>query len=45
MSETRNELAYEYYNVKPEVLWSIVKYELTPIKLIIKKILDIENAE
>jgi uncharacterized protein with HEPN domain len=43
MRETRNELAHEYYNVKPEVLWSIIKYELPPIKLIIKKILDKET--
>lgn len=27
MRQTRNELAHEYYNVKPEVLWSIIKYE------------------
>ena len=40
MRETRNELAHEYYNVKPDVLWSIIKYELPPIKPIIKKILD-----
>jgi uncharacterized protein with HEPN domain len=42
MKETRNELAHEYYNVKPAVLWSIVKYELPPIKPIIKKIIDAE---
>ncbi len=40
MKETRNELAHEYYNVKPEVLWAIVKFELPTIKPIIKKILD-----
>jgi uncharacterized protein with HEPN domain len=44
MKETRNELAHEYYNVKPEVLWSIVKYELPPIKPIIKKIIDNETT-
>ena len=43
MRETRNELAHEYYNVKPEVLWVIVKFELPPIKPIIKKILDKET--
>jgi uncharacterized protein with HEPN domain len=43
MRETRNELAHEYYNVKPDVLWSIIKYELPPIKPVIKKILDKET--
>ena len=43
MRETRNELAHEYYNVKPEVLWAIIKYELPPIKPLIKKILDKET--
>jgi uncharacterized protein with HEPN domain len=43
MRETRNELAHEYYNVKPDVLWAIIKYELPPIKPIIKKILDDET--
>jgi uncharacterized protein with HEPN domain len=42
MRETRNELAHEYYNVKPEVSWSIVKRELPPLKPIIKKMLDRE---
>jgi uncharacterized protein with HEPN domain len=45
MKETRNELAHEYYNIKPEVLWAIVKYELPPIKPIIKKIIDREAPE
>jgi Uncharacterized conserved protein len=40
MRETRNELAHEYYSVKPEVLWGIVKYELPPLKLLIKELLD-----
>lgn len=40
MKETRNELAHEYYNVKPEVLWSIVKYELPPLKPMIKQMMD-----
>jgi uncharacterized protein with HEPN domain len=40
MKETRNELAHEYYNIKPEVLWSIVKYELPPLKPLIKQIID-----
>jgi len=43
MRETRNELAHEYYNVKPEVLWSIVKQELPPLKPIIKEMLDKET--
>jgi uncharacterized protein with HEPN domain len=43
MRETRNELAHEYYNVKPEVLWSIVKHELPPIKPIIKEMLEKET--
>jgi uncharacterized protein with HEPN domain len=43
MRETRNELAHEYYNVKPEALWSIIKYELPPIKPLIKKILAKET--
>ena len=43
MRETRNELAHEYYNVKPSALWAIIKYELPPIKPIIKKILDKET--
>ncbi len=43
MRETRNELAHEYYNVKPEVLWSIVKYELPPLKPIIKEMLENET--
>lgn len=42
MRETRNELAHEYYNVKPEVLWSIVKQELPPLRPIIKEMLDKE---
>jgi uncharacterized protein with HEPN domain len=42
MRETRNELAHEYYNVKPEVLWSIVKFELPPLKPLIKEMLDKE---
>jgi len=45
MRETRNELAHEYYNVKPDVLWSIIKYELPPIKPIIKKLLDNETSK
>lgn len=45
MRETRNELAHEYYNVKPEVLWSIIKYELPPIKPIIQKILNKETPQ
>lgn len=44
MRQTRNELAYEYYNVKPQVLWSIIKYELPPIKLLIKEIIDKEET-
>jgi len=40
MKETRNELAHEYYNIKPEVLWAIVKYELPPLKPLIKQIMD-----
>ncbi len=44
MRETRNELAHEYYNVKPEVLWGIIKNELPPIKPIIKKILEKETT-
>jgi len=43
MRQTRNELAHEYYNVKPEVLWSIVKYELPPLKPIIKEMLNKET--
>ncbi len=43
MRETRNELAHEYYNVRPEVLWSIVKQELPPLKPIIKKMLGKET--
>jgi uncharacterized protein with HEPN domain len=43
MRETRNELAHEYYNVKPEVLWSIVKYELPPLKPLIKEMLEKET--
>ena len=43
MRETRNELAHEYYNVKPEVLWSIVKHELPPLKPLIKEMLDKET--
>ncbi len=43
MRETRNELAHEYYNVKPEVLWSIVKCELPPLKPIIKEMLNKET--
>lgn len=42
MRETRNELAHEYYNVKPEVLWSIVKHELPPLKPLIKEMLEKE---
>jgi uncharacterized protein with HEPN domain len=42
MRETRNELAHEYYNVKPEVLWSIVKHELPPLKPLIKEMIDQE---
>jgi uncharacterized protein with HEPN domain len=40
MRETRNELAHEYYNVKPEVLWSIVKHELPPLKPLIKELME-----
>lgn len=40
MKETRNELAHEYYNVKPEVLWSIIKYELPPVKPLIKQMME-----
>ncbi len=43
MRETRNELAHEYYNVKPEVMWAIVKYELPPLKPLIKKMLEEET--
>jgi uncharacterized protein with HEPN domain len=43
MRETRNELAHEYYNVKPEVLWLIVKQELPPLKPLIKEIFDKEK--
>jgi uncharacterized protein with HEPN domain len=43
MKQTRNELAHEYYNVKPEVLWSIVKYELPPLKPLIKEMLEKET--
>ncbi len=42
MRETRNELAHEYYNVKPEVLWSIVKHELPHLKPLIKEMLEKE---
>jgi uncharacterized protein with HEPN domain len=45
MRETRNELAHEYYNVKPQALWSIIKFELPPVKLIIKKIIDTETSK
>ncbi len=44
MRQTRNELAHEYYNIKPEALWSIIKHELPPIKPIIKKIIDKETS-
>jgi len=37
MRETRNELAHGHYNVKPEALWAIVKYELPPLKPLIKE--------
>lgn len=40
MRETRNELAHEYYNVKPEVLWAIVKCELPPLKPLIKEMIE-----
>ena len=43
MKETRNELAHEYYNVKPEVLWSIIKHELPPLKPLIKEMLETET--
>ena len=43
MRDTRNELAHEYYNVKPEVLWSIVRYELPPLKPLIKEMLEKET--
>jgi uncharacterized protein with HEPN domain len=43
MKETRNLLAHVYYNVKPEVLWSIVKYDLPPLKPIIKEMLTKES--
>jgi uncharacterized protein with HEPN domain len=43
MRETRNELAHEYYNVKPEVLWAIVKYELPPLKPLIREMLEEEK--
>jgi uncharacterized protein with HEPN domain len=45
MRDTRNELAHEYYTIKPEVLWAIVKYELPPIKPHIKKIIEKETIE
>jgi uncharacterized protein with HEPN domain len=45
MRETRNELAHEYYNVKPEALWTIIKCELPPIKQIIRKILETESSK
>lgn len=40
MRETRSELAHEYYNVKPEALWAIVKYELPPLKPLIEEMLE-----
>jgi len=40
MKETRNELAHEYYNIRPEVLWSIITRELPPLKPLIKQMLD-----
>jgi uncharacterized protein with HEPN domain len=43
MRETRNELAHEYYNVKPEVLWAIVKFELPPLKPLIKEMIEKET--
>jgi|WetSurMetagenome_2_1015567.scaffolds.fasta_scaffold05734_6 uncharacterized protein with HEPN domain len=43
MRQTRNELAHEYYNVKPDVLWSIVKFELPPLKPLIKAMLEMES--
>lgn len=40
MKETRNKLAHAYFNATPESLWSIAKYELPPIKPIIRKMID-----
>ena len=40
MKETRNKLAHAYYNATPESLWAIAKFELPPLKPIIKKMIE-----